>query len=229
MQMNRLAQIAIVVIIASGCSHTVATKSAEAVSFYTSFENPVPGLWAVVVDESTTEFSTVINLSADFCVGHSYPFDPGTAISSSIHGTLANVFEETSRNQASPTAQTMREQEITGAVFVRLDRFDAGLACDVGGFTFPCIGEANMRFGVQVNGRGGTLLDFSVGAIRTATGRAPMTSCAKIGDFFADAYGEALNESLQKMAERLSDSEQLRAARDATKAPKTTELPKSQW
>ncbi len=210
--MNKLAQLVAIVTIASGCSHTVVTAGPPVVSFYTSFETPVPGRWAVIVDESTTEFSTVIKMSSLGCAANSYAFDPGSNISTSIYETLVNVFEETSRHESMPLEETMREQQLAGAVLVGLDGFNASLACESGTLTwsFPCTSEASMSFGVQVNGRGGTLMDFSADALKTADGPSG-AACGKVADLFSTAYQQALVESLQKMAEQLSDSEQLRA------------------
>ena len=209
--MHRFTRIAIMMAIVSGCTHTIELESTDPVDFYQSSEDPVPGVWMIAVDESITEFSTEVLLSARTCQGSSYRFEPGAATSSSIYETLENVFEETYRGGAA----SVQEHQSAGAVDVRLVGFHGELACEDGlpGIVGDCTGLAQLIFEVHVNDRDeGQLLSFTATTTKGAVGRQPAFSCADIGDFFVDAYRAALEESLERIAGRLSNSEQLRAA-----------------
>jgi len=194
----------------SSCSYSVAPTAAPAVNVYSSYDTKIQGRWALVIDEGTTEFNRVIKSSSYACSAHKYPLNSGDTISLSIKRTMANVFHEVIEMSTMPNISELSQDNISGVVIIRLDNFIARVRCDQGFWSTDCIADIDMAFGVEVRGNKGILFGTSVGDQKTSEGGAG-SGCGNISNIIAEAYRLALRDSMERMAEKISNSERIRA------------------
>lgn len=191
-----------------GCAYNIAPTNAPAVNVYSSYDSKIPGTWVLVVDPSV-EFSRDIKPSTYICQAHKYPFSTGDSIKASVTQTLTNVFEELAIRPSSPSAEEMRSQNWRGVIVIRLDSFQPRLACQQGFWSATCSATADLSFGLEVNGPDGRLLGTSVGSSKTADGDSG-AYCGDAANVFSEAYRLALRDALERLAEKVSNTQRLR-------------------
>lgn len=206
----RRAYLAFVLASMSGCAYNVAPTTAPAINVYSSYEQKVPGKWAVVLDESVRTVRRDIKPATYICSAHSYPLDAGSALSSSVRKTLEQVIGETVLRDAIPNPQSMKSEGITGSVFVKLDEFHARLACQQGFWSGTCNSTVDISIGsILRNSDGQVLLSTSAGSSRTADGSAG-GACSDAGAAMAEATSRAMKDTMERLAEKIANSNTLR-------------------
>ena len=193
----------------SGCAYQVKPISAPAVNIYTTYDDRIPGRWAVVVAD-TSMLDKVIDPSSYECSAHKYPFNAGSTIRTSVEQTMQQVFEEVESAVNVPSSDTMMESGNNGYVLVRVSGFQPRLVCNSKFFSMSCTGTSELAMTVDVVGLDGRkLLSTSVGGTATADGNAG-GACGQAAEVVAEAYRRSLKETLERMAERISNSRRIR-------------------
>ena len=109
-----------------------------------------------------------------------------------------------------PNTGDLRRDNISGIVVIRLDSFIARVRCDKSFWSIDCIADIDMGFGIEVRGDKGMLFGTSAGDQKTSEGGAGST-CGDVSNVIAEAYRLALRDSMERMAEKISNSERIRA------------------
>lgn len=176
---------------------------------YSSYDDPIEGRWAVIVDESTTQFMREVSPSSYVCSAHDYPLDTGDSITQSLRITMARIFEETEVRKDLPSTDEMIYGGFDGYVLVRLDTFSPRMSCSAGFWSSKCTATVDMSFGIEAKEVEGERFATSVGSTKAYDGDAGMY-CGDGAGILAEAYKLALKDSMERLAERASNSRRLR-------------------
>lgn len=193
----------------SGCAYKVQPVSTKAINIYSSYESKVPGLFAVVLDDSIRNVNREVKPVSHVCSAHSYPITLRDSIAVSVMHTLDSVFEQTVEQSTVPSNETMAKLGLRGVVLVKMDDFSPRLSCSMGFWSGTCSGSTDISFGVNIRGTNGTLLSTSVSGSKTVDGDSG-GACGGAANVLAESITRATRDALERMAERISNSPRLR-------------------
>lgn len=192
-----------------GCSYKVASPTATTVEIHSSYENRIKGNWGIVVDKRSTTFEREISPSSYVCSMSNFIFTPGDSIRISSVNTLKKVFENATLLDKSPTKEDMEKSNLDGYALVELEGFVPRIACRSGFWSGKCTVDVDIEFGINVRSTGGKLLGISVGSRKAVDGDSG-AFCGAISELFSEAYRQALSDSMEEMAEEVSNSSRIR-------------------
>lgn len=201
--------IAIALVITSACSYNVAPTSAPAVNVYSSYDDPIPGRWAIVIDRSSMEFVREVKPSSFVCQAHKYPVDTGTAVTDSVRMTMSKIFAETEFRNSPPSHDAMMRNNMEGYVVVRMDNFSPRLTCTSGWWSASCMSTVDLSFGIEAREVDGEKFATSVGSTKTFDGDSGYY-CGRASEVIAEAFRLAVKDAMERLAERASNSHRLR-------------------
>jgi len=205
-----------IIFILFGCaSYVMKPPPAPAVDIRSSYEQKIAGKWAVVVDKSTTVFEREISSTGSMspfdhppvCHAYDFPFSSGNTISISVNKTLPEVFDEIVEYENIPTSSEMKQNKIIGVITVKLDVFEPEWWCDFS--PDRCNYKIFMNLVIEVQGLDETLDNISANILRKTSGGFE-GGCQHDADMIVELYGKVLRASMEKMAEKLSNSEKIR-------------------
>lgn len=192
----------------AGCSYAVKPVSAPAVNVYSSYEDKIPGKWVVVVAD-TSDLVREIKPSGFTCSAHKYPFDAGDSIRLSVQNTLQNVFEEIELRSVNPTLEEIERTGFSGYLMIRVTAFQPRLSCSPGFWEASCTATSELAIGVDAFGHSGKLLGTSVSGSKSSDGGAG-GYCGEAANIFADAFQASVKDTMERLAERVSNATKLR-------------------
>ncbi|MBI5886650.1 MAG: hypothetical protein HZB85_08760 [Deltaproteobacteria bacterium] len=197
------------VCLVSGCAYNVQPVSTKAINIYSSYENKVPGQFAVVLDDSIRNVNREVKPVSYACSAHSYPISLSDSIAVSVKHTLDSVFESTVEQSTVPSGEAMTRLGLRGVVLVRMDDFSPRLFCSWGFWSGTCSGSTDISFGVYIRGINGTLLATSVSGSKTFDGDSG-GACGGGANVLSESITRATRDALERLAERVANSPQLR-------------------
>jgi hypothetical protein len=199
----------LVVVICSGCAYQVPAINVATPNVYTTYESKIQGNYILLVDESVTNISRDVRASGHVCSAHNYPIALGNSMSASVKRLMESLFENVNTAASMPSKEAMKHDNLNGAIVVKLDTFEPRFTCQVGLFSGTCSASADIGFGVLVNGPAGRLLGFSVSGSKTADGDAG-GGCEGAATVLGTAISKSEKDALERMGERISNSQALR-------------------
>ena len=195
----------LVLIALAGCTHTGTVSTVRATNVYSGHDSKVPGKVTYIVDTtSLSKLKKDDTVSGYQCGAHNYPVDGTEAFRASIPAMLEAVFE----NHAA--AET--PQKGTVQLLFRVERFEPRLKFNRKFFGSDA--DATVDIAVSITGTldGKRIFGTSVDGQRTKSGDGG-AFCGSGGEVVADATRDAIKDVLEKLGERLTNSQQLRAAK----------------
>jgi hypothetical protein len=195
-----------------GCSYKVATKVAPAINIYSSYEDKIPGKLVLVVDKSCTDVSMDLKPTSYMCSAHTFPVKLDTSLSSSIRQTTEAMFEEVIEQNALPSQEQMKHLNASGVLLVRLNRFSPSLRFTPGFWEGSATASCEMVIDVMVKDAQNTgIVTTAVGGSRTCDGSAG-SSCSGGADILSEAISKCTQDTMERFAERISNSQKVRDA-----------------
>jgi hypothetical protein len=197
----------------SGCSHTVLSKTSPAVNIHSSYEGKMKGPVALVIDYDPKAVHQEVKPSSHICSGYSYSIRVGEDLSSSIQATTNAIFEQVVEQPALPTKGEMKEKEIQGTIYVRLNRFDPGISFSRGVWQTDAMASCDIVLDIVVtDSRDKELLVTTVAGARRVESGGVGTFCRGGGNILSNAISQGIRETMERYAERVSNSEEIREA-----------------
>lgn len=200
---------AVLTVAIPGCAYNVQPGVIGGANIYSVHADKVPGHFVLVIDPGVRNTSRDIRPSSHVCGAHTYPVTVGNAIGGSIHRALEMVFESIREHNEPPTIEAMREQNIKGAILVRLDNFEPKLRCSTGMWSGQCTATTDLSLGVIIRGPSENLFASSASGTKSAeadTGSA----CDGGARALADSITGATRDALERLGERMSHAPRLR-------------------
>jgi len=196
----------VVATLISGCAYNVPVQpvSAESINIYSSYENKVPGQFAVVFDENIRNVNREVRPMTEVCGPHSYPISLSDSIAVSVKHTLDLVFEQPVELATMPASETMKKLGLRGVVLVKMADFSPMLVCSPGR---GCSGSTNISFGVNISSINGALLGTLVSGSKTID---VAESCSGGARALSESITGATRTALERLATEASNSLKLR-------------------
>lgn len=198
------------IVTAWACSFRTPVQRSPAVNVYSGYETKISGPAYLVVDEDLRSISRTVKPSSMECSAHDYPVDVGDAFLASIATTTESIFDQVVQDPRVPSVDQMKAANAKGYVYVKLDRFDPRLRFVPGFWTVTAIASADIVLDVSVrSATNEMLLNTTVGGSRTVEGSA---SCSNGPNVLSDAIFQTTREVMERYAERIANSQRVRAA-----------------
>lgn len=198
----------IVVLLAGGCAQETARPAARpALNVYTSFAEPVPGTYALFVDDRA--LTGRFEFQGGACVAHAYPVDARSAFTTSIYRTLVPLIAEVDLSERAVTSNELDRTGIRGVIFVRAQDVDVDLIAVDKLFDSQLAAEVGLTASVLVDDRSGRALGATVVAEGEAVADAG-SDCSGGTVAIERAMGEALEELSRQIGDRIANSSRLR-------------------
>lgn len=202
-----------------GCSYTVPTRISPAVNVYSSYEDKIPGKLMLIVDKSCSEFSIDLKPSSYICGAHTFPVKLDTILSTSIRQTSESIFEEVVEQMSLPSPEQMRQANVAGVLFVRLNRFSPSLRFSPGFWEGSASASCDVVLDVTVkDALNINLVTTAVGGSRSSDGSAG-SACSGGADVLSDAISKSIQDTMERFAERISNSQKIRTSFAAKNKP----------
>ncbi len=209
--MRGIIALAAVAALGSACTHQVLPQVSAARTLYSSYDEKIPGQFALLLDGSLRALDQQIRPSTASCGASYFPVVAGDVLAASTAQTMEEIFEDVWLREQPPPDWELRIRKMGGVVFVKLDEFEPRLRCAGGAFFPSCIATTELSLGIRVSGPDGTLLGASVSGDGRAEGDAGWL-CRDAAEILAESIDEAIRETLERAAERVSNSERVREA-----------------
>ncbi len=137
------------------CAYKVQPVTVAAHNVVTSYSTKIPGKWLVAVD--ATPLDQQSKSSSMACSAYKFPLELSGPFSSSLNGTLPNIFESVEMIPAPIPGDQVKARGARGIVVVRGDEVRARLDVQPGFWTANMKGEVTVIASVYVDGPGGRL------------------------------------------------------------------------
>lgn len=192
------------------CTFDAKPPPVAAVNVYQSYENKVPGRWAVYVDGSAfKKRATMIGL---VCSAHTFPVDAEQPFRASVFRALQGAVDNLTLLDTPPSVETLRIQRLSGVIRVTADSMQARLGFAQAMWTGQATARVEMIANVSVEGRGGRLL----GTTAEGSGSADQSGgCPTGATTLAEATEIAMRRLVTTIAERVANSPRVRGTRAA--------------
>lgn len=185
--------------LSSACSYQAGVSVSPAYDVYSSFDDKIPGNWAVYVNSDEFD-SKIIKVRGLTCSAYSYPLDISPSFSPSVVKTIENVFENVELLDQPITASDLRRDGLNGLIIVRAEELDADLNVISGFWENDAEADVELTVSVLAEGEKGRLFGTTVSEDGDFT--------AELGSFCeggSDALGKAAENALEKVLERLAE------------------------
>jgi len=201
----------LILFVLNSCAYNVQPMSAKPVNVYSSYEEKIPGKFVVVIDESLRNVSKDVRPSEYVCGAHHYPLNTGDALANSVEKTMLAVFDNVEFKKSMPTSEEMRHDNIKGALVVMLNEFKPKVKCGMGFWTGSCRAETEISLGIIARGPSGNIYSTAIGGEDYVDGDSGI-ACEGAANILALSIEGAMQETCERLGERLANSVQLREA-----------------
>ena len=135
------------------------------VNIYSTYDEKIPGTYALVLDESIRNVNREIAPTTHQCRAHRYPIVVGDALAVSIKRTLDSIFESVIESSVVPGNDRSPGREIDGTILVRLDDLSPRVTCSPGFWGATCMASTDISFGISVRNSAGALVSTLGGRV----------------------------------------------------------------
>lgn len=211
--MKKIAILALVGSVITGCSYNAPVQISAAYDVNSSYEEKVPGKWAIWIDGSELKDKGVKSASYA-CSAHKFPVDAAKVFEKSTLNTFSNLVESIERVDNPIPAKKLGELGYTGQIIVEGEDLDVDLTFTPGFFTTS--GEAEVEFEASLSAflQSGKVLGTTVSGSGEGEGDAG-SACEGGAKMIGKGAEEGMKKILRKMGERFSSSSKLRTALNA--------------
>lgn len=207
MKLKAIAASLVVATFTTGCTYHSTSPVSASYDVYSSYSQKLPGSYALFVDSE--EFQGEFSPQSFTCGAHSYSQDARAPFRLSVIKTYENLVDQVVPVDRPLNQQQLAQRGLDGQIAVRADAMDVQIR-GIPGFWMPDI-EVNVELAANmtVNSRIDRLLGTTVsgdGDALTSAGGA----CGGGSEALSIATSDAMEDLLQRLGERLSNSPRVR-------------------
>ena len=196
----------------TGCGYKTTVNTVSGINVYSSYEEKIPGRFALVVDSQPELLTKKVKASSFTCSAHNFPVALSNTFESSIYEATKSIFEEVATRVTIPSKEEMSKDELSGYILVKATHFEPKVTFIPGFFSGNVSTSADIGFEFSVRDRENKLiLSSAVSASRSSDGEAG-GACEGGATSLSEAISKAFREALERYAERVSNSTKLREA-----------------
>lgn len=188
------------------CTYEVKTASSPALNVYSSYDDALPGTYALLVDPEI--LTKKVDPKSHACSAHVYPIDARIAFKQSATETMTKLVEKLEPVEKALTAEELRAGNYSGQIIVKAEEYDPRLTFVPGFWTSTASSTVDMSVALVVDGLSGRLLGTKASESRTV--ESDVSGCSSGSDALAKANAKATEAVLNRLAERFSNAPRLR-------------------
>jgi hypothetical protein len=193
----------------TGCTHRTPINSVGSVTVYTTFENKIPGKFAIIVGTASESLDRTVEPASHICSGWSYPLEFTSSFATSMVSASSYIFEEVTRSYPAEI-DNLKKEGYSGYVLISVKHFEPRLMFIPKMFEATGVADANIGFDYSVrNINNKVIVSGMATASRTADGSAGGV-CERGSELIQTAVRNALQTSLEQYVERVANSENVR-------------------
>lgn len=205
-----ISTLAMTVLFASACSYKAPVESVQNINIYSSYEGKIRGSFDLIVNIDPGLAKKDIKPTSYVCGLHHYPVDVQAPVRSSVYSATEKIFEQINERSDIPSTQSMLQENKSGYIIVRLKEFEPSISFTPGFFTETAHASCESGLEVQIRDRNNRkVFETAVSGNRSSTGDGGL-QCSAGADVLADAVRKSFRETLERYAERLSNTAKLR-------------------
>ncbi|GIX12351.1 MAG: hypothetical protein KatS3mg118_0310 [Paracoccaceae bacterium] len=192
---------------AGGCSYNAPTSVAPATNIYSSYDDRVPGRFALVVDAD--RMAQVVSPGGYACSAHRFPVDARQAFRTSVLRTFENIAQSVEPVERALSREQLAAAGYDGLIRVTVEDLDVDVAVIPGFWTAEIEADAELTMSLAVEGPDGRRLGTTVEGRddhRADAGAACEGGAQAIGR----AVEKAMKEALERAGERFTNAPRLR-------------------
>lgn len=203
--MNKIVISALFALSIVGCTHTGTVSTVAPTNIYSGYDSKVEGKSSYMIDAtSLTKLKRDDAVKGFMCSAHKFPVDGTEAFVTSVPSMLGAVFED-------PTEQVSDPRKNTINFVFRVERFEPRLKFSPKFFSADAEATVDMSLSVAGTYNGKRVFGTTVESQRSASSEAgSFCSGGEVG--LHEATASVIKDVLEKIGERISNSNQVRAA-----------------
>jgi hypothetical protein len=195
-------------ILLNGCAYQAAVDIAPAYNVYSSYDDKIPGSWALYIDSSAFE-NQDFRFDGFNCAAHTFPLDISSTFTQSALRTLDNIVENIQLVDRPLTTDQLESDGLSGIVIIDTEEIDVSLRVNPGFWSSNVDAEVELVASIAVDGRTGRLLGTTVSEDGDFEG--PLGGfCGGGGPALGEAASNAIEALLERVAERLTNAPRVR-------------------
>ncbi len=207
MTMRSRASSLLLLLLAAGCTYRAQPSVRPAFDIPASFEERVPGAFALAVEVSDLpESARVMGLS---CAAHTYRLELAEPLRLSVVRTFEPLVERLVVVEGGLSRAALERRGLDGLIRVEMEEVDARLRIVSGFLSADAEAEVSLAATLTVDGRKGRLLGTTLGVEAEATSEVAGL-CAGPEKAVAAAAEKAIKKLVRRLGERFASSERLR-------------------
>ena len=196
----------------SGCARTykAPVESVQNINVYSSYEGKIRGSFDIIINLDPGLAIKDVKPSTFICGAHTFPVDISTILRTSIYAATEKIFEQINERTDIPSSEMMLKEQKTGYIIVRLKEFEPVITFMPGFFSGTANASCESALEVEIRDRKNVkVYETAVSGNRSASGDAG-SMCGDGAKVMAEAVKKSFRETLERYAERLSNTEKLR-------------------
>lgn len=188
------------------CAHTVPVEVSPVYDFQSDYDNKIPGAIVLVIDQNVKNIHKDMKPSSYECSAHTFSLDIRDELARSISQTTESIFEEVIERNELPKREELLQLNCHGSIYIKMRRFAPKLRFAGGAVISNC----DITIDVTVRDvEGRKLMGRSFSGYRIADGSSG-GFCEGGEDVINEAMSEAMRDTLERYAEKISDSSKIR-------------------
>ena len=207
-----LLALCLLTLFASGCARTykAPVESVQNINVYSSYEGKIRGSFDIIINLDPGLAIKDVKPSTFICGAHPFPVDISTILRTSIYAATEKIFEQINERTDIPSSEMMLKEQKTGYIIVRLKEFEPVITFMPGFFSGTANASCESALEVEIRDRKNVkVYETAVSGNRSASGDAG-SMCGDGAKVMAEAVKKSFRETLERYAERLSNTEKLR-------------------
>lgn len=202
----------LVMALGAGCSYKTPVNTVHGVNVYSSYEDKIPGRFALIINADRSLFDKTISSTSFTCSAHKFPISLTDSFISSIKQANEAIFESTFERSTMPTVEEMQKDNLSGYIFITSKLFEPRLQFIPGFWSTTATATTDIGFDYNIRDRNNNLLlNGSISGNRTSDGDAG-NACGGGSNVLAESISKSLRDALERYGERVSNSPKLREA-----------------
>lgn len=193
--------LAALILLTGACTHQVTPAPVASSPVYSTFENKVPGRYALVVEAE--QMQRVVEAEGFSCHSQTYPIDSREAFKSSALAALQQAVEQVELVEGPPGPG------FDGTITVRVDDYSVQLLTVSGFWVAQLAADADITAGLTVERAGQRVVARSFTVSKDRSNSAGI-GCPGGAQAVAGATGAAVGAVLQQIAEEVARAPELR-------------------
>lgn len=205
-----LATVALVMALGAGCSYKTPVNTVQSVNVYSSYDEKIPGKFAVIINADTNLLDKTVSPSSFTCAAHKFPISLTDSFTSSIIATNESIFESIFQRENIPSVEEMKKDNLSGYIFITSKLFEPRLQFIPGFWSATASASTDIGFDYNIrDSQNNLVLNGSISGNRTADGGAG-GACEGGSSVLAESISKSLRDALERYGERVSNSPKLR-------------------